>query len=519
MVRRALALLLLLSMALVANTGCSSDDSSGSVDFTFAVVTDVHADAEHATAIGQLVSRLNAESPDFVVNLGDLVFEGNTATDNQARDWFNVYQNAFSALQMPVYNAVGCHDVVGIGSDNLQNTDFAYGKDLFVQRFGQDGRTYYSFDHSSYHCIVLDPNDLVAGDQVYRLPEAELQWLDDDLAGVSKDTPLLVFFSEPTVNWTNRAALTSRLKGRKATFFSGHLHHDLAMTFTDFPEQVTASASGEWWYGINPDGRPPGYRMVTVKGGNIESLYKGWEDQWTIDPDMEPIVSGKVDLAVNIDSQRGSISSATYRVDGGEPVSMDLSQKARWAVATASWDTSGLSEGYHQITFKATDDGGSFEKPKQIKVSETKTVTVSELNARLTTYQGNYVSIDGTAEYVYLGPLSISGFDIPEGMGFVFMTDNTEGVIVLATEVMSPSLGIVKSDLVNGKKVIMKVVPLRMSMHYVTSTQEWDQYYERIKSYISYLPLPSRELNGEGKMVAAWGARWVSINDLTFKSA
>lgn len=469
-----------------------------------------------------MVSRLNAEAPDFVVSLGDLIFEGNTATEDQAREWFSVYQNAFSSLQMPVYEAVGCHDVVGIGSDNLHNTDFAYGKDLFVQRFGEDGRTYYSFDQAGYHCIVLDPNDLVNGDQVFQLPEAELQWLDEDLGAVAKDTPLLVFFSEPTVNWTNRTALTSRLRGRQATFFSGHLHHDLPMTFTDFPEQVTASASGEWWQGVNPDGRPAGYRIVTVKGDDVESLYKGWDDQRTIDPDMDTIVSGKADLAVKIDSQNGSIGSASYQVDGGEPVSMNLKQKARWAVATASWDTAGMEEGYHQVTFKATDDSGSFERTKQVKVSETKTVTVSELNAHLTTYQGNYVSIDGTAEYVYLGPLSISGFDIPEGMGFVFMTDDSEGVIVLAAESLSPSLGIVKSDLANGKKVIIKVVPLRMSMAYVTSTQEWDQYYERIRSYISYLPVTSREprdITHINQLMGVWGARWVSANDLTFKSA
>lgn len=28
--------------------------------------------------------------------------------------------------------------------------------------------------------MVLDPNDLVAGEQVYQLPQAELKWLDDD---------------------------------------------------------------------------------------------------------------------------------------------------------------------------------------------------------------------------------------------------------------------------------------------------------------------------------------------------
>ncbi len=521
MIRKAVALLLLVSFALLANTGCSSNSSSGSSDFTFAIITDVHADAAHAAELGQLVDRLNEDSPDFVVNLGDLIFEGNTATDAQAREWFDVYQNAVSALDMPLYNAVGCHDVVGIGSDNLHNSDFGYGKALFLERFGQSGQSYYSFDQGKYHCIVLDPNDLVNGEQVYQVPEAQLQWLEEDLEAAG-NAPLLVFFSEPTVNWTNRTAVVRLFKGHEASFFSGHLHQDLPMTFTDFPEQVTAAVSGEWWFGVNPDGRPGGYRIVTVKGDKIDSLYKGWADDWTIDPNMETVVSGKVDLAVKIDSRNGAVSSASYQIDGGEPVSMSLDQRGDWSVATASWDAAATSEGYHQITFKARGDSGSFEKTKEIKVSATKTVTPTDLNAHLATYRGNYVSIAGVAQYVYLGPLSIGGFDIPDGLGFVYLTDDTEGIIVLPAEVMSPLLSIVKSQFKNGDKVIMKVVPVRMSMAYVTGTQEWDQYLERIRSYISYLPVQSREprdVTHISQLVGVWGTRWISVNDLTFQTA
>ncbi len=519
MIRKVMALLLVVGFALLANAGCSKD--SGSADFTFAIITDVHADPAHADTINQLVGRLNADAPDFVVNLGDLIFEGNTATEAQAREWYDVYQNAVSGLQMPVYNAVGCHDVVGIGSDNQQNTDFSYGKGLFLERFAKDGRSYYSFDQGSYHCIVLDPNDLINGEQVYRLPQEQLQWLEGNLAAAG-DAQLLFFFSEPTVNWTNRSQFVRLLQGRTATFFSGHLHQDLAMTFNDFPEQVTAAVSGEWWQGVNPDGRPPGYRLVTVKGDTIDSLYKGIEEERTIDPNLETIVDGKVDLAVKIDSHHGAISSASYQVDGGETVSMTLEQRSDWSVATAAWDTSASAEGYHEITFRARDDAGAFEKTKQIKVSATKTVSPSELNAHLTTYQGNYVSIAGVATYVYLGPLSISGFDIPEGLGFVYLTDDTEGVVVLPAEVLSPSLSIVKSEFKSNDRVIMKVVPVRMSMAYVYSTQEWTQYFERIKDYISFVPVQAREPRDAfylTDLVAVWGTRWVNVNDLTFTSA
>ena len=66
-----------------------------------------------------MIAELNEMSPAFVVATGDLIAEGNGATVAQAEQWFDVYENVTSALTMPLYNAVGNHDVVGIHREDV----------------------------------------------------------------------------------------------------------------------------------------------------------------------------------------------------------------------------------------------------------------------------------------------------------------------------------------------------------------------------------------------------------------
>ena len=126
---------------------------------------------------------------------------------------------------MPVYQTLGNHDVVGIHRADAAVTDPGYGEGMFVSRFGP---TYYSFDWGDYHCIVLDPNDMEGAKQVYRIPAAQMQWLADDLS-YREQSPLLVFYHEPTTSWTNRAAVLDLLQGRSATLFCGHLHQGVTL--------------------------------------------------------------------------------------------------------------------------------------------------------------------------------------------------------------------------------------------------------------------------------------------------
>ena len=479
-----------------------------SPDFTFVQMTDIHLDQEHAAAFSGLTAELNELAPAFVVATGDLIDEGNTAKVATAEGWFDVYENITSTLNMPLHNAVGNHDVVGIHRKDVPATDPGYGEGIFVSRFGP---TYYSFDWGQYHLIVLDPNDLVDGKQVYQISDSQLQWLKDDLKH-RKKTPVLAFFHEPTASWRNRTEVLKALKGHSVKLFCGHLHQDIMTDATDVSEQITGAVSGEWWHGANPDGEPAGYRVVSVKGDEVDTLYKGTGDERTIDPGLTPIINGVVELAVKIQSKHGSIAEPSYQVDDSQPVLMTVENGQPWAVAAASWDTASLSEGYHQITLRATDSSGSFQKQAEVKVSATETVSVSELTSHLRTYQGSYVPLTGTASVAMIGPSSTSG--IPEGMGLLLISDNKDMAVVIAGECFSPPLAGYKPRL--NDQVIVKVVPLRISMDFLTSTREYDEYYSKIKDNIDYIRrLISSSMEGpKENPVAVWGARWLSADDL-----
>ena len=482
-------------------------------DFTFVQITDLHLDEEQEAAFGELIAELNETAPAFVVSTGDLVAEGNGATVVEAEQWFDVYENGASSLTMPLYNAVGNHDVIGIYSDEVAATDPGYGEGLFISRFGP---TYYSFDWGQYHCIVLDPNDLVDGKQVYQISASQLQWLKDDLKR-RKSAPLLIFFHEPTASWKNRAEFLEVLNGQSARLFCGHLHQDIMTDATDVSEQITGAACGEWWHGANPDGEPAGYRIVSVKGDEVDSLYKGTGHERTIDPGLDPIVNGQVDLAIKIYSKNGPVSSeVTYQVDDGEPIAMAIDDGQPWATATASWDTTSLAEGFHQITFTATDSAGSFQKQVEVKVSSSETVSVSDLTSHWRVFQGSYVSIEGKVKLTPLiGPSATLG--IPEGMGLLVISDDKDMTVVVAGECFSPPLSEVKTKVRTNDQVIIKVVPLRLSMEFATSTELYEEYYTKIGAYKDYMPDSAME-GPTGDPVAVWGARWLSADDLTVLS-
>lgn len=499
----------------------------GSDPFTFVQITDLHAGQAQAAALGQLAAELNALSPAFVVATGDLIVDGNHATAATAAGWFDVYDNFTSGLSMPVYQTLGNHDVVGIYRADAVTADPGYGEGMFVSRFGP---TYYSFDWGRYHCIVLDPNDMEGAKQVYRIPAAQLQWLADDLS-YREQSPLLVFYHEPTVSWTNRAAVLDLLQGRSVTLFCGHLHQGVTLDSAGIPEEVTAAVCGEWWRGPNPDGKPGGYRLVSANTDGVESLYMGMGENSTVDFGLSPVLSGTVDLAVKVFSRTGAggdspagLSGVTCLVDHQDnqtlPVSVNVNEARPWSVVRASWDTASLTEGYHRLTLRASGAGGSFEEEFLFKKSAAGTVSVTDLLGHREVFQGSYVPVEATLGLMFLGPLRLGSLSIPEGVGVALLTEGDDSLIVFAGEVISPPLTSLYLRVHSGNRVIMKVVLLRLSVARLMYGQEWDLYYPLLTGYLDLLPPSAGEPPDAAtiaELTAIWGGRWLDADDLAVK--
>jgi hypothetical protein len=495
-----------------------------SAQFTFAQITDIHLDADHLSAFNELITELNELSPDFVVATGDFIAEGNTATVAQAEEWFNLYGDAIAQLEMPLVNTVGNHDVVGIKREDVAETDPGYGKGIFTDLFGP---TYYSFDWGGYHCIVLDPNDMADGEQVYRISEAQLQWLQEDLK-LREDSPLLVFYHEPTPSWRNRDAALDTIMQHQAYMFCGHLHQDIVVAeslqgnSTTLTEQITGAVCGEWWYGSNPCGRPAGYRFVSVNGEEIDSLYKGTGIDRVIDLDLRdsayqhwPVVTGQLQLTARIYSEHGSISGASYQIDGGASVAMEVEAGEPWNTATALWDTTSVTQDYHTITIIGTDAAGALSRDIEVKVSADERVPIADLYSHFAAHQGYYVTLEGTVPFAAIGPSTVLG--IPEGMGGFKLSDgpgDANAIVIIAGECFSPPLP--TQSKVQGESLRVMAVPLRLTWDFLTSSTEYQQSYSMVQQIISMMPAYMLEKDVSGKnIVAVRGMRLLSAGDLT----
>lgn len=497
-------------------------------DFTFAQITDIHLDASHLSDFNEVIAELKGLSPAFVIATGDLIAEGNTATVTQAQQWFELYKNAIADLGITVFNAVGNHDVVGINRSDVAGTDPGYGEGTYTSLFGP---SYYSFDWGQYHCIVLDPNDLVDGKQVYQLSDTQLQWLKEDLR-FRKDSPLLLFYHEPNTSWRNRDQFLEVLGNHQVNAFCGHLHQDIteppgvpvstASQVKSISEQLTGAVSGEWWYGDCPDGNPAGYRLVSVSGKEVDSLYKGTGSDQVIDLDMSdaaysswPVVTGQLPLTARIFSEHGSITEASYQIDGGAAVAMEVKEGTPWATATAAWDTSSVADGYHQITLTATDESGSFSREMEVKVSADRKVPIAELYSHFTTYEGSYVTLEGTVTFAAIGPSTLLG--VPDGLGVFEVSDGTGNILVIGGECFSPPLSAYKY--ISNDSIRVMAVPLRLTWDFLTSTTEYAQSYSMVQQYLALLPENMKEKNAGGQVVAIRGMRLLSAGDLTVLKA
>jgi hypothetical protein len=88
--------------------------------------------------------------------------------------------------------------------------------------------------------------------------------------------------------------------------------------------------------------------------------------------------------------------------------------------------------------------------------------------------------------------------------------------VVIAGECFSPPLADWKFEVGTNDQVIVKVVLLRLTMDFLTSTTEYDEYYSKIGDYSALMPDSATEEDAQTKLVVAvWGARWLSADDLT----
>lgn len=121
-----------------------------------------------------IIEQINAISPVFTIDNGDLVFGGKP---NQYR----LFYQTVSKLQVPLYTTLGNHDIR------------ADGREIYTGLFGPP---YYSFDYRNSHIIILDSSRGWAEETA--IPEEQYVWLETDLKKAQGKQIMVISHVPPT---------------------------------------------------------------------------------------------------------------------------------------------------------------------------------------------------------------------------------------------------------------------------------------------------------------------------------
>lgn len=191
---------LVLSLGFVISTLSAQSISSEQDSFSFVFMTDIHLQPERGAsdAFNRVIEMINQREADFVMTGGDLVYDVLRGNFERSDSLFRMYKRAAATINKPVYHCIGNHELFGIYEESdvdATHPDYKYG--MYERHLGD---TYYSFDHKGWHFIVL--NSIEEKDQKYigLIDDEQMEWLEEDLAGLAPGTPVAVTLHIPLVS-------------------------------------------------------------------------------------------------------------------------------------------------------------------------------------------------------------------------------------------------------------------------------------------------------------------------------
>lgn len=283
-------------------------------NFQFAIIGDRTGGANAEGTFKLAVNQLNLLQPEFVINVGDMI-EG--YSDKQAElnaEWEEV-DALLGKLDMPFFRTPGNHDIANGVAEQVW-------KD-------RHGATYYHFLYGDVLFMVLNTEDppreapegmdeklalynrlqtedptkaqamlkefmsdeavVAALGKPVEFDEEQIAWLKKTLAAYPEVRWTFFFMHEPC--WENPSesfkAIQKLLKGRKHTFFAGHLHY-YDYDNINGVEYITMGPAGASFHHEGP-GNVDHLMWVTMtengpQMGNI--ALKGLFDRKGLDPEM-----------------------------------------------------------------------------------------------------------------------------------------------------------------------------------------------------------------------------------------
>jgi hypothetical protein len=301
--------------ALPAAKPWTSDDFKGDPEnFQFVIIGDRTGGANVEGTFKLALGQLNLLQPEFVINVGDLI-EGYSDDEAELNAEWAESDSLLKTLEMPFFRVAGNHDIANKTAQQVWRDRY--------------GATYYYFVYKDVLFLVLDsedpPREAPPGikeklDQYNRLQtedpdkakamlaefmsdesvvaglakpvefgEKQIAFIKDALAKHSDVRWTFVFLHEPAWEKPSESfkAVQQLLKGRKHTFFGGHLHY-YDYDNIDGYEHITMGPSGASFHQEGP-GNVDHLMWVTMteSGPQMANIaLKGIFDRKGLDPSL-----------------------------------------------------------------------------------------------------------------------------------------------------------------------------------------------------------------------------------------
>ena len=242
----------LLAAALAVSCIAALAQNSAQNDFRFAILGDRTGDAQPGV-YERVWSEIDAEHPNFVINVGDTIQGWNDTT--AASEW-RALRPLWDRYRYPLYFTPGNHDIWTAAS-----------RLVYRQQTGRPA--YYGFNYQNAHLTVLDNSE------TEDLSDEQMQFLAHDLADNRSRDPKFVFFHKPfwlvPVKFQSSQFPFHQLIKKNGVRYviSGHGHQYVRAAEEGIAYLEAPSSGGKlkgqgfdegWFYG---------HLLVTVKGSEV----------------------------------------------------------------------------------------------------------------------------------------------------------------------------------------------------------------------------------------------------------
>jgi predicted MPP superfamily phosphohydrolase len=167
--------------------------------FKFIHASDTHADSLNLPRMSRFRQMADSIGADFIVISGDLIRDALRQTEEIASAYYKLYVQEISKFKMPVYSALGNHEIFGIERDKslVSEKHPLYGKKMYRHFLGPN---YFSFNYGGIHFISIDDVDYQNLYYFGGVDSLQLKWLEKDLKPVLKTTPIITFNHIPFIS-------------------------------------------------------------------------------------------------------------------------------------------------------------------------------------------------------------------------------------------------------------------------------------------------------------------------------